>query len=461
MRRDRFRKRQEAGPTMKSWKQKLVSVTGVVTAGALVAACGAGQSREEDGGGGASEVGITEDTVTIGAHFPLTGVAAPGYSEIPTGARAYFDYVNANGGVHGRTIEYIVRDDGYNPTNTSQVTNELVLQDEIFAMVGGLGTPTHSAVVDFLNKEGVPDLFVSSGSLQWGDDPEEKPYTFGWQPDYEIEGKIIGQYIAENMPDAKVGLFLQDDDLGRDSEKGVRQYLDDQIVAVERYTSGNTDVAPQIAGLQAAGADLVLGFNTPSYTALSQLVAMRLNYKPQWFYSSIGSDPELVGSLLSRFSEGAVKGDPGALDGVMTSEYIPGVDTPDNPWTNLWEKVWDEHGGKGKLTNYRIYGMSHAYAFVQALQAAGENPTRDGIVDAMEQIGGELEGPQLAPFRYSEDSHLGISGVQLVEIQGGRTKSLTPVLVTDIGDAPIEEDTSGQAEDAPPENGIPDVEPVG
>ena len=450
---------------MRRWTRKLTLVTSVVTAGALVAACGAGAEREESGGSGdegsaASDVGITEDTITIGAHFPLTGVAAPGYSEIPTGAQAYFDYVNAQGGVNGRQIEYVVRDDGYNPTNTSQVTNELVLQDEIFAMVGGLGTPTHSAVVDFLNSEGVPDLFVSSGSLQWGDDPEAKPYTFGWQPDYEIEGKIIGQYIAENMPDAKVGLFLQDDDLGVDSEKGVRQFLDDQIVAVERYTSGNTDVAPQIAGLQAKGADLVLGFNTPSYTALSQLVAMKLNYKPKWFYSSIGSDPALVGSLLSRFSEGAVEGG-GALDGVMTSEYIPGIDTPDNAWTQLWQKVWDEHGKEGELTNYRIYGMSHAYAFVQALMAAGENPTRDGIVDALEQVGTELEGPQLAPFRYSADSHMGISGVQLVEIKGTSTEELTPVLVTDIGDAAIEEDSSGQADDAPADSGLPEVEPVG
>ena len=123
-----------------------------------------------------------------------------------------------------------------------------MLKDQVFATVGSLGTPTHSAVVDFLNDEEVPDLFVSSGSLGWGDDPEARPMTFGWQPDYEIEGKIIGQYVAENMPDAKVGLFLQDDDFGEDAEKGVRQFLDDQIVEVQRYTSGNTDVGPQIAG---------------------------------------------------------------------------------------------------------------------------------------------------------------------------------------------------------------------
>ncbi len=446
---------------MRRWTRTMTLATSVVTAAALTAACGAGSSRESAAkDGGASDVGITEDTVTVGAHFPLTGVAAPGYSEIPSGMKAYFDYVNAQGGVDGRKIDLLVRDDGYNPTNTSQVTNELVLKDEIFAMVGGLGTPTHAAVVDFLNSEKVPDLFVSSGSIQWGDDTGTKPYTFGWQPDYESEGKIIGQYVADNMPDAKVGLFLQDDDLGRDSEMGVRRYLDKQIVAVERYTSGNTDVAPQIAGLQAKGADLVLSFNTPSYTALSQLVALKLNYKPTWFYANIGSDPKLVGSLLSKFSEGAVDG-AAPLDGVLTTEYIPGVDSTDDPWVQLWQKVWDENGGKGELTNYRVYGMSKAYAFVQALMAAGPDPTREGIVEAMEKWDPSWPGPELAPYRFSADSHLGISGMRIVELEGGVGQPLSPVLTTDIGDAPIEEDSSGQGDDAPPENGVPEIEPAG
>lgn len=445
---------------MKRWTKQITRVAAVLTAGSVLAACGAGgRPSAEEGAGAASDVGITEDTVTVGATFPLTGVAAPGYSEIPTGTRAYFDYVNAHGGVNGRKIEYIVKDDGYNPTTTSQVTNELVLKEQVFAMLGALGTPTHSAVVDFLNSEKVPDLFVSSGSIQWGDDVEAKPYTFGWQPDYEIEGKIIGQWVSENMPDAKVGLFLQDDDLGRDSEKGVRQYIDDQIVEVQRYTSGNTDVAPQIAALKASGADLVLGFNVPSYTALSQLVALKLNYKPTWFYSNIGSDPALVGSLLSRFSEGAVDGSK-PLDGVLSTQYIPGVDSTDDPWVQLWQKVWDEQGKDGELTNFRIYGMSQAYAFVQALKAAGENPTREGIVDAVEQMGNDVPGPNLAPFRYSADSHLGISGMEVVRLEGGKANPLTPVLTTDIGDAPIKEDDS-VANDAPPASGIPEVEPVG
>ena len=436
---------------------RLVGLTAAATALSIgLAACGAGGDRESDTSseGGASETGVTEDSITLGGHFPLTGVAAPGYSEIPTGAKAYFDYVNANGGIYGRQIEYIVEDDAYNPSNTSRVTDQLVLEDEIFAMVGGLGTPTHTAVIDFLNQEGVPDMFVSSGALAWGDDVEENPYTFSWQPDYEIEGKIIGQYVAENMPNAKVGLFLQDDDFGRDGEAGVRQFIDDQVVEAVRYTSGNTDVGPQIAALKASGADLVLGFNTPSYTALSQLVALQIGFKPTWYYSNVGSDATLVGSLLSRFSEGAVDGG-GALDGVLTSEYIPGVDAPDDPWVQLWQQVWDETGSEGELTNYRVYGMSQAYAMTQALMAAGPELTRDGLVEVVEEQGGEFGGPPLAPFRFSADSHLGISGMRIVEIQGESTEELTPVLVTDIGDAEITEDSSGSADDTPPEGGVP------
>lgn len=422
-----------------------------VAGGSLIGACGAGGRPE-----GSSEVGVTGSTVKIGAHFPLTGVAAPGYSDIPTGTQAYFDYVNANGGVHGRKIEYIFRDDAYNPTNTSQVVNELVLQDRVFAIMGGLGTAPHSAVLDFLNSEGVPDLFVSSGSLLW-DQPKKNPYTFGWQPDYEVEGKIIGRYVHRNMPNAKVGLFLQDDDFGDDGEKGARAYLGDQVVAAQRYVSGNTDVVPQIAALQAAGADLVLGFNVPSYTALSQLASLKLNYRPQWFYSNVGSDPALVGSLLNRFSKGEVS-DASLLDGVITTEYLAGVEEADNPWVTLWQQVWDAHGGKGELTNFRLYGMAEAYTFVQTLQAAGPDPTRDGLVRALEKVGSELQGPGLAPFRYSDDSHAGMSGVKVSRLTGTSTEKLSPVFVTDNGKAEITEYAGENP--GPPPNGIPNVEPV-
>jgi branched-chain amino acid transport system substrate-binding protein len=443
--------------------RRLVSFVAAAAVVSTVAACGGGNN--DDGGSGgssgeneASDIGVTADSIKLGAHYPLTGVAAPGYSEIPTGVKAYFDYVNANGGVNGRTIDYVYKDDAYNPTNTTQVVNQLVLEDEVFAVVGGLGTPTHSAVLDFLNSEGVPDLFVSSGSLLWGDDPEANPYTFGWQTDYESEGKIIGEYIAKEFPDAKVGLFLQDDDFGENGEKGIREYIDDQVVSAVRYTPGNTDVAPQISELQASGADFVVGFNVPSYTALSQLTALKLGYKPQhWFYSNVGSDPTLVGSLLSRFSQGAVS-DASLLDGALTTDYLPTVDEPDNPWVQLFQKIWDESGQEGELTNYRIYGMSMAYTTVQALQAAGQNPTRDGLVEAIETAGADWEGPVLAPFRYSKDSHMGTSGMSISRLVGTGSEEVQGIKVTDIGDAKIKDYDGKPA--TPPENGIPDEESV-
>ncbi|MFC3453454.1 ABC transporter substrate-binding protein [Amycolatopsis speibonae] len=433
---------------MKRWT-RAVAVFLAVT---VTTACGAGGRPEGEQKG--STTGVTDTTLKIGAHFPLTGVAAPGYSEIPSGHQAYYDYVNANGGINGRKIEFVVKDDGYNPTNTSAVTNELVLKEEIFAMVGGLGTPTHSAVVDFLNSSKVPDLFVSSGSLRWGDDPKKAPFTFGWQPDYEIEGKIIGDWVRKNLPGAKVGLFLQDDDFGRDGEKGARRYLGEQIVEVAKYSPGNTDIAPQIAKLKAAGVDLVLGFTVPSYTALSQLASLKIGFKPKWFYSNVGSDPALVGSLLARFSEGKVANGASLIDGVLTTEYLPGVDAPDNAWTKLWQNVWKAHGKGGDLTNYRVYGMAQAYTFVQALQAAGRDLTRERVVEVLQQHGKTFEGPGLAPFRYTGESHLGISGMSVVELHGGAGKDLTPVLVTDLGEAPIEADDSA-ANDTPPPNGIP------
>ena len=437
------------------------AIVALAGASLLATACGAGGSNDDEGGdtGAAAEVegdstGVTETTIKIGDHKPLTGVAAPGYSTIPQGVQAYFDHVNDNGGLCGRQVEYIVRDDAYNPTNTSQVTNQLVLQDEIFAMMGGLGTPTHSAVLDFLNEEEVPDLFVSSGALAWNQ-PEEYPYTFGWQPNYTVEGKVIGKYIAETFPDAKVGLFGQGDDFGRDGFAGIKQTLPaEQIVAEVTYTPGNTDVGPQIAQLQQSGADFVVGFNVPAYTALSQLVALRLNYKPTWFYSNVGSDATLVGGLLANFSKGAVTNGGSLLEGIYTTKYLPTVEEPDNPWTKLFTQIWDENGANDEpLNNFRVYGMSQAVTLANAIVRTCDNLNRQSLIATLEESGSDFEGPWLAPIEYTEESHRGITGVSVAQLVGGKPVQKTEVQTTDDGDGDITEYTDAPFE--PSENGIP------
>src|SRR6266849_4785265 len=181
----------------------------IVCVAGLLAACGSSTSSD-NGTNTASAPGITATTITIGSTQPLTGRAAPGYSEISPSSNAYFQYLNAHGGINGRKITYYYYDDGYNPTNTASLTRKLILEDKVFAMFSALGTPTHLAVVDYINSQRVPDLFVSTG-----------PWTFGWQPDYTIEGKILGQYINQSLSGKKVGYFYQNDEFGTDGVKGL------------------------------------------------------------------------------------------------------------------------------------------------------------------------------------------------------------------------------------------------
>src|SRR5580692_56421 len=219
----------------------------------------------------ASAPGITATTITIGSHQPLTGVAAPGYDEIAPASNAYFQYVNAHGGVNGRKIIYKYLDDKYDPTNTVSVVKQLVLQDNVYAIFDGLGTPTHLAVAPYLNSEKVPDVFVASGCECWNA-PTTWPETFGWQLDYIREGKILGNYIKTTFPGKKVGIFYQNDEFGLDGVKGLDYELPaSTVVAKEPYDVTNTTVGPAVAKLKAAGAQIVVSFSVPAFTALLKL----------------------------------------------------------------------------------------------------------------------------------------------------------------------------------------------
>src|ERR1700691_4145294 len=206
---------------------RLSAVVAVSTAAAFTLAACASSSSSSTGTTGAtgtasagsstapltaSAPGITATTITIGSHQPLTGPAAPGYSEIAPASTAYFDWVNANGGVYGRKIIYKYLNDAYDPTTTASVVRQLVLQDNVYAIFNGLGTPTHLAVLSYLNSQKIPDVFVASGCDCW-DQPAADPETFGWQLDYIREGKILGQYVAKHFVGQKIAYFYQDDEI--------------------------------------------------------------------------------------------------------------------------------------------------------------------------------------------------------------------------------------------------------
>jgi ABC-type branched-subunit amino acid transport system substrate-binding protein len=388
----------------------------------LAAGCGSGS-------GSSKSPGVTSTSITFGTHQPLTGPAAPGYSEIAAASQAFFNYLNAQGGINGRKIHLIIKDDGYNPAKTVNVVHELVLQSRVFGIFEGLGTPTHTKVVGFLNSSKVPDVFVASGCPCW-DEGKSQPYTFGWQPNYTIEGKILGQYLKQHFAGKKIGVFYQDDDFGKGGLTGIRDELSpSQIVSAQAYQPGGTNVAPQITALKSAGAQVLVDFTVPIYTALSQLTSFTLGYKPQLVVSNVGIDPTTVGGLLKTFSKG--KAGTELIEGAITDGYIPSVAETSNPWIALFKKVHDTYDKGAPFDGNVEYGMATAYTLAQALQLAGKNLTREGLVKVLNEKGSQLTGPGLVPFRYSTTNHGGYGGVEIGQVRGGKIVLFGGPQVTD------------------------------
>jgi ABC-type branched-subunit amino acid transport system substrate-binding protein len=427
----------------------LASVVLIAGAAAVIAACGSSSS----GGSGSSAPGVSATSITFGTHQPLTGPAAPGYSEIAPASQAYFNYVNAHGGVFGRKLHLIIKDDAYNPTNTVNVVHQLVLQSHVFGIFEGLGTPTHTKVVGFLNASKVPDLFVASGCPCW-DNGSAQPYTFGWQTQYTIEGKILGQYIKRHFAGQKVGVLYQDDDFGQGGLAGIRDEVPAaDIVSKQSYQPGVTSLAPQITALKASGAKVLVDFTVPIYTAIGQLTSFKLGYKPQLVVSNVGIDPTTVGALLKTISKGKASGT-GLIEGAITDDYVPSPSDTSNPWIQLFMKVHAQYDASAPFDANVAYGMMNAYTLVQALKAAGKNLTRQGLVNAVDNNGSSWKGPGLVPLRYSKTDHGGYAGVEMGQIRGGKWVLFGGPLTTDpTASSPITPYTAKPV--MPPASGIP------
>ena len=428
-----------------------------------VAACSSGGSSSSTAGSGsgssntaltASAPGITPTQITIGSHQPLTGPAAPGYSEIAPASAAYFAYVNAHGGVYGRKIVYKYLDDGYNPTKTASVVRQLVLQDQVYGIFDGLGTPTHLAALSFLNAQKVPDVFVASGCECWND-PSKAPQTFGWQLDYIREGKILGQYIKQHYAGKKVGFFYQNDEFGQDGVKGLLDELPaSMVVSKQTYDPTNTNVGSAVAALRASGAQVVTSFSIPAFTALLKLGMLKLGFNPALVVSDVGSDPLTLSGLLESFAKqgGAKVNGSQLIDGIISDGYLPALGATSDSWITLFKKVHDQYDAKAPMDGNVLYGEAVGYAFVQAMFKAGRNPTRADLITAIQ--GGLPPGPAVAPYSYSSSDHMGITGAYLGVIHNGQLVQQGPVLTTDASASGAITTYSGSEQQAPA-SGIP------
>ncbi|WP_037599661.1 ABC transporter substrate-binding protein [Streptacidiphilus rugosus] len=403
--------------------------------------------------GSPSTPGVTATTVTIGSHQPLSGPSAAGSSEEAPAAKAYFEFVNDHGGVNGRKIIYDYQDDAGNPANTVTVVHRLVEKEKVFAVFDGFGTPTHQAVAGYLNAQGVPDLFPASACTCWND-PAKLPYTFGWVTDYHREGKILGTYVAKAFPGKRIAYFYQDNDFGRQAVQGLDTVVPAaSVVARETYQPTYRDVTPQMRAIVRARADVIISLSAPSYTALLRLAQQKLGNTAQLVVNVGGSDPVSLSSLLRFSGSGTAAGQGSPLiQGVITDAYLTPTSDISSGWTSLAKMIHDRYIPAAPFDHYTVYGMATAYTFVQALQRAGKNPTRQSLIAAIER-GGLSPGPGLTPLDYSHTSHGGYTGAQIGVVKGDTVVLQGQPLTTDDGKGPVVPYTTPQA--PAPASGIP------
>ncbi|MBE3110080.1 MAG: ABC transporter substrate-binding protein [Acidobacteria bacterium] len=325
--------------------------------------------------GAGDRTGVTDTEIKLGTHFPLSQNAAAAYAPIAYGIKAFFDYINAQGGIYGRKITFIIGDDHYNPPDTVEVVRKLVEQDEVFAIVGGLGEETHSAVWKYLEEKGVPDMFVTTGLDKWTN-PVVRT-RFAGNPDYITEGSILGQYIVENYPNAKVGLLRQGDEMGQEGETGLRNGIEGsnvEITAVESYDVIQSDVTAQTQRLKNAHVDVLVAYAIPPQAAnMVHAARETLSWDVPILVSGINCSDIFI---LLAGAENA--------EGIVSVVFGPQVYQTEHPAVQKYQKIWEKFGNGEPFSNFAFYGMSDGEMMVRLLERAGPDPTRDSFLDAAE-----------------------------------------------------------------------------
>lgn len=354
----------------------------------------------------ASDPGLTATSIKLGITVPMTGIASPGYNKIPGAMKAYFDYVNANGGVNGRKISLVIKDDQYIPTTAVARANELILRDKVFALVGTLGTASTKAISAStqLSRRGIPSLFVNTGFSGFAD-KKAYPTTFSILPSYQMEAKIMGKFIKENYAGKKLALIYQDDDFGRDALAGFKQ-AGVTFGTYIPYASGSQALPATGAGwiskLKAAGAEVTVLFGVTSASTAALANAYAAQFKTQWVLGSVGGDATTIAATNKAYVP--------LLYGAKGFSFAPAPTDSNDEYIKLFQSIYAAAQPTQTFDNNVVAGMSNAFLAVQALAATGSNLTRANLIKTIEQKGASFASPFLTPLGYSTTSHVGATG---------------------------------------------------
>ena len=320
--------------------------------------------------------GASDTEIKIGNINPYSGPASA-YGTIGKTIDAYFKKVNAEGGINGRKVNFISYDDGYSPPKAVEQARKLVESDEVLLIFQSLGTPSNTAIQKYMNAKQVPQLFVATGATKWGD-PKNFPWTMGWQPSYQSESAIYGQYILKNHPNAKIGILYQNDDYGKDYVKGLKDALGakagSMIISEQPYEVADPTIDSQIINLKASGADLFFNVTTPKFAAQAIKKMAEIGWKPVHILNQVSTS---LGSVMK----------PAGFEnsqGILSTGYLKDITDPqwkDDPGMKNYFAFMDKYFPEGDKTNALSgYGYSVAQTMVQVLKQCGDNLTRENVM---------------------------------------------------------------------------------
>jgi ABC-type branched-subunit amino acid transport system substrate-binding protein len=380
--------------------------------------------------GGAATPGVTAKQIVLGATGPLSGSESQ-YEPVLSGAQAYFDYVNAHGGVYGRKIVYKVEDDQYNPTQTVGLTQKLVEQDGVFAIFNSIGTEHALAVRDYLNSHKVPQLFVGSGASTIAQERAKYPWTMGLLPSNTGEGSIYGRLIAKDHPKAKIGVLYENDEYGTELLAGLKRGLGAkarQIVSAQSYALNADNVISQVTTLKSAGADTFVIFALPKQAIQAFVAAAKLGWTPAEYVTSVSIDPAVM--QIVRLNAGPQTG-----VGATSTAFLHDPTNPTQKGSagvKLYLQIMKRYlPNEDPKAVAHMYGMMAAYSMVAVLKAAGRNPTRAGVLRAAQHL--DLVNPFLLPglkVATTPKNYLPLGKTYLVRFQHGYWNVLGKPLTT-------------------------------
>ena len=375
--------------------------------------------------------GVTDTEIKIGNTSPYSGPASA-LSAVTKTEVAYFNMINEQGGINGRKINFISYDDAFSPPKTVEQIRKLVESDEVLAVFQSIGTATNNAIRKYLNAKKVPQLFLASGGTHFGD-PKEYPWTIGWQPNYQSEGRIYAKYILDHFPNGKVAVLWQNDDAGKDSYKGLRDGLGDKagsmIVADKPYEVTDPTVDSQVVALRASGADIFFSWAAPKATAQTIKKVHELGWKPTFFVPSIASS---VSSVMKAAGLAASQG-------IISAGYLKDPTDPtwkDDPETIEWRAFMTKYmpDADQRDGNY-VTGYAAAQTLVQTLKQCGDDLTRESIMKQAANLK-DFAPKMILPgikINTSPTDFRPIEQMQLMRFEGEGWRNFGDVITGEVG----------------------------